>query len=133
MVRAELLHIVIELIAIAREEVLKQRFGRVVLNAGTLLHGVARAIKTAQANRARTRKPAHLFKKHRFRASLGSLASRRRSCTAAAKNHDVIVVRLFNLCFRCIFRRAARQTDHGRKRACGHHSRELTARQRIPP
>ena len=133
MVCAELLYIVIELIAIAREEILEQRLGRVVLNAGTLLHGVARAIKTAQANRARTRKPTHLFKKNRFRASLGGLAGRRRSCAAASKNHDVVVVRLFNLCFRCVFRRAARQTNHSRNRACGHNSRELTARQRIPP
>ena len=133
MVCTELLYIVIELITIAREEILEQRLGRIVLNSGALLHGVARAIKTAQANRTRPRKPTHLFKKYSFRASLGGLAGRRRSRAAAAKNHNIVVVRLFNLCLRSIFRRAARQTNHRRNRACGHNSRELTARQRIPP
>jgi len=75
----------------------------------------------------------HLFKKHRFRAGLGGLAGRRCSCAAAAKNHNIVVVLLFSLCIRSIFRRAARQANHSRNRACGHNSRELTARQRIPP
>ena len=95
-VGAELLHVVVELVAATAQEVLQQRLGR-VLDTLRLLQLRTRAVQRADGKRARPGDPPHLLDQDDLRTRLAGLLRRGDAGSAGTDDEHVAVNRLARL------------------------------------